>query len=163
MAFDISIAFSSITALIAIWSAVESHKANTRAAEANQKAERANKLSEQSNEHALRANEISAQAYELAERLAPAPLSELTQVSKNKWTFVNQSGRMIELLSISVIPEEVTGLVRAPSLPTKLDYEDHFILNIQEVHTSGVEALIIEWRFEGSSETQQSRCNVFAT
>lgn len=160
MAFDISIVFSSISALIAIWSAVESHKANTRAAEANQRAEQANELSEQSNEHALRANEISAQAYELAERLAPAPLSELALVSKNKWAFVNQSGRVIELLSISVIPDKVTGWVRTPSLPTTLDYGDQFTLNIQEVHASGVEVLIIEWQFEGSSETQRTQRRV---
>lgn len=80
----ISIALSAGALIIAIWAAFESHRANRRSAEANQIAERANTLAEQSNEHADKANLISAQALELAEREAPAPLSELVYLDKHK-------------------------------------------------------------------------------
>lgn len=43
----ISIALSAGALIIAIWAAVESHRANTRSAEANRIAERANTLAEQ--------------------------------------------------------------------------------------------------------------------
>lgn len=156
MAWDTSIAISSVAALIAIWAAFESHRANTYAAEANQIAERANELSEQSNKHALKANEIGAQAHELAERLAPAPLSALIQVSKNKWALVNQSGRPIELLSISEIPGEAKGLMRVKQLPQTLEHESKFSLFTTEVMSSG------GWKRSRLSDVLRGRrtCNV---
>lgn len=69
----ISIALSAGVLIIAIWAAVESHRANTRSAEANQITEHANTLAEQSNEHADKANLISAQALEQQNEKHPHP------------------------------------------------------------------------------------------
>lgn len=156
----ISIVLSAGALIIAIWAAVESHRANRRSSEANQIAERANALAEQSNEHADKANLISAQALELAEREAPAPLSELVWLDKHKWAFTNQSGRVIELVAISALPDEAEQLVRYSSLPHRLDYGDQYALTILGVWGLTVEALIIEWRFEGEGEVQETRRSV---
>lgn len=156
----ISIALSAGALIIAIWAAVESHRANRRSAEANQIAERANTLAEQSNEHANKANLISAQALELVEREAPAPLSELVQLDKHKWAFANQSGRMIELLSISVLPDEAAQFVRYSSLPHRLDYGDQYALIILGAWGLTVETLIIEWRFKGEDQIHETRRSV---
>ncbi|MDO4665460.1 MAG: hypothetical protein Q4A71_04545 [Actinomycetaceae bacterium] len=130
MGSTISLVLSACALIIAIWAAIESHRANTRSAEANRIAESANTLAEKSNEHADKANLISAQALELAEREAPAPLSELVQLEKDKWAFTNQSGRVIELLTISVLPDEAVQFVHCSSLPHLLDYGDQYTLNI---------------------------------
>lgn len=153
----ISIALSAGALIIAIWAAVESHRANRRSAEANQIAERANTLAEQSNEHANKANLISAQALELAEREAPAPLSELVRLDKHKWAFTNQSGRTIELVAISVLPDEAAQFVRYSSLPHPLDYGDQYALTILGVWGLTVETLIVKWRFAGEDEVHETR------
>lgn len=160
MGSAISIALSAGALIIAIWAAVESHRANRRSAEANQIAERANALAEQSNEHADKANLISAQALELAEREAPAPLSELVRLDKHKWAFTNQSGRVVELLTISVLPDEAAQFVRCSSLPHRLDYGDQYALNILGVWGLTVETLIVKWRFDGEDEVHETRRSV---
>lgn len=156
----VSIALSAGALIIAIWAAVESHRANRRSAEANQIAERANALAEQSNEHADKANLISAQALELAEREAPAPPSELVKLDKHKWAFTNQSGRVIELLTISVLPDEAEKFVRYSSLPHRLDYGDQYALTINGTWSLKVKSLIIKWHFNGESEVYESRRSV---
>lgn len=97
--FVVAIIVSIIAAVIALWAAYESHRANARADAANQ-------LTKKSNYYAAESNAISSQALELAERLAPTPLSELTNVDKNTWTFRNESGRPIEILSITTVPTD---------------------------------------------------------
>lgn len=142
----ISIALSAIAVGIAIWAAIESHRANSRADESNQIADKA--------------NEISSQALELAQREAPPPLSELIQVDKSKWALRNQSGQTIEILSVLPFPKEAAGLVRVPELPKIIDYGDKLTVKILGVMDQPVEMLIIEWRFVGSAECQQSRRNI---
>ena len=156
----ISIALSAGVLIIAIWAAVESHRANTRSAEANQITEHANTLAEQSNEHADKANLISAQALELTKREAPAPLSELVQLDKHKWAFTNQSGRMIELAAIAALPEEAAQFVHCSSLPHLLDYEDQYTLTILGAWGFTVNTLVIEWRFEGEDKIHKTRRTV---
>lgn len=142
----ISIALSAIAVVIAIWAAIESHRANSRADKSNQIADKA--------------NEISSQALELAQREAPPPLSELIQVDKSRWALRNQSGQTIEILSVSPSPKEAAWLVRVPELPQIIDYGDELTVKIQGIMDQRVETLIIEWRFEGSAECQQSRRNI---
>ena len=156
----ISIVLSAGALIIAIWAAVESHRVNRRSAEANRIAECANTLAEQSNEHADKANLISAQALELAEREAPAPLSELVRLDKHKWAFTNQSGRIIELVAISALPDEAEQFVRYSSLPHRLDYGDQYALTILGAWGLTVEALIIKWRFKGEDEIHETRRSV---
>ena len=157
----ISIVLSAGALIIAIWAAIESHRANTRSTEANRIAERANTLAEQSNEHGDKANLISLQTLELAEREAPAPLSELVQLDKHKWAFTNQSGRVIELVAISALPDEAEQLfVRCSSLPHLLDYGDQYALNILGVWGLTVETLIVKWRFDGEDEVRETRRSV---
>ena len=158
-----SVLVSIVAAGIAVWASFESHRANTRADAANRLAEQANTLAKESNDHAAKANTISSQALELAERNAPAPLSELTEVDKDKhkWAFKNNSGREIELLSISALPAEAERLVKkVKPLPQILENGDQVALVIQGVWGLNVEALIIEWRFVGEVDSQQTRRNL---
>lgn len=142
----ISIVLSAIAVVIAIWAAIESHRANSRADESNQIADKA--------------NEISSQALDLAQREAPPPLSELIQVGKSKWALRNQSGQAIEILSILSSPKEAAWTVHVPELPQIIEYGDKFTVKTLGVMDQRVEILTIEWRFVGSTECQKSRRNI---
>lgn len=143
----VAVIVSIVATVIALWAAYESRRANARADAANRLAEESNQLAKESNEYAAKSNEISSQALELTERLAPAPLSELTNVSKNTWAFRNESGRPIELLSIATVPTEAQRFIRADSFPQLLDCGDRYSLLILEVWGLKIEALTIKWKF----------------
>lgn len=158
----IAIIVSIIAAVIALWAAYESHRANARADSANQLAKESNQLAKESNDYAAESNAISSQALELTERLAPAPLSELTNISKNTWAFRNESGHPIELLSITTVPTEEQSLIRTESLPQVLDYGDRYSLLIICPWGAKIEALMIEWKFadDHNASVQSTRRNV---
>ncbi|WP_315526192.1 hypothetical protein [Corynebacterium durum] len=158
----VAVIVSIVATVIALWAAYESRRANTRADAANQLAEESNQLAKESNKYAAKSNEISSQALELTERLAPAPLSELTKVSKNTWAFRNESGRPIELLSITTVPADAEDYIGAASLPQVLEYGDHYSVQILEAWGTGAEALMIEWKFadDHNATTKSTRRNV---
>lgn len=153
----ISVIVSVVAVAVAIWSAVESRRANTRAGAANQLAKQANTLAKESNDHAAEANEISSQALELAKRNAPAPLSELIKIDKNDWAFKNNSGREIKLLSISVLPDEAERFIRVKPLPKILENGDQFTLTVTGVWGLKAETLVIEWCFVSDDDEPVQR------
>ncbi|WP_019127303.1 hypothetical protein [Actinomyces sp. ph3] len=111
---------------------------------------------------ANRANKISKNSLALAERHAPAPLSELTKIAPKKWKFQNQSGRSITLLSIEVIPDEAKTFFRAGSLPHVLDYEDSYTILAGSSLGISPDSIIIDWKYTDSDDEipEQTRRNL---
>ncbi|WP_285364094.1 hypothetical protein [Microbacterium sp. LMC-P-041] len=109
------------------------------------------------NRRADEANRTAEEALKVQRAALPPVWSAVEAIGEGTMAFRNQSSRTIEVLGITVEPDEAAQLIGAPPRPHTVEYGDFLALQVRARYMSQpAHRIFIEWRYEGEADVRKT-------